>query len=200
MDRPREVVVIGEEDIGKTTLINALLGWDVLPQSYDYLPVPTGKAKRVQLSEYCWITDTPGYSLLWNTVPPDTAEAVAGADTVVVLLCEELVEDGVDPADLDPEWESRRAAEKKLLEELLAGKTRDIYFVIPYDRGEWPYGHVPLKQGTRLAKARFASMTDRGAEGFFCVDPMKALIGAIEDNEKAIRVSGISKLKKALLG
>ena len=200
MDRPREVVVIGEEDIGKTTLINALLGWDVLPQSYDYLPMPTTEKKRVQLAEHCWITDTPGYSLLWNTVPDDTVEAVAGADTVVALLSEELSKDGINPADFDPEWESRRAAEKTLLEKLLAGKHRDIIFVIPYDRGEWPYGYVPLKQGTRLAKARFASMTDRGTDGFFCVDPMKALIGAIEDNEKAIRVSGITKLKKALLG
>ncbi len=200
MKEPREVVVIGAEDTGKTTLINALLGWDVLPQAYDFLPMPTTEKKSVQLSDDCWITDTPGYSLLWNTVPEDTVAAVADADTLVVLLSEELVEDGVDMSDLDTEWEPRRAAEKDLLEKLLAGKTRDIYFVIPYDRGEWPYGYVPLKEGTRLAKARFASMTDHGGRGFFCIEPMKALIGAIEANEQAIERSGILKLKKALLG
>lgn len=197
----RELVVIGAEEIGKTTLANALMGWDYFPQSYEYVAVPTTEKLSRITPELGRITDTPGYSLLWYTVPEDTLTAVAQADTVVVLLNEELASEDVDIPTEDPDWEAHRAGEAELLRKLFKNtKTRDIYFVIPYDHCEWPEEEeVPLSQAMRLARKRFSQMTDHGEAAFFCVDPMKALIGAIEADDEAIEQSGILPLKAALM-
>lgn len=200
MDNIRNVVIIGGEDTGKTTLANALLGWDVFPQSYEYVSIPTTENASQRLTEAIQLTDTPGYSLLWKTVPEAVNYAVSRADTIVVLLSEELAEDDVDIPSADPEWEERRGAEATLLRKILENAhTRDIYFVIPYDTQDWPEGQVPLRQALCLAGKRFASMSAHGTDGFFCVDPMKALIGAIEADDEAVGQSGILPLKAALL-
>lgn len=198
MERMKELAIIGGEDTGKTTLANALLGWDLFPQTYDYLPVPTLNKQSRVFPGYGWITDTPGYNLLWNEVPEDVAAAVDHADTVVVLLSETLAEEGFDFFAFDPDWEQDRETEKSLLEDLLAGKTRDVYFVIPYDSQEWGEEPVPLSLPLRLARQRFSDLTDHGEAGFFCIDPMKALVGAIEADSEAIAQSGIPELKTAL--
>lgn len=199
MVRIKDVVVIGAKETGKTTLVNALLGWDILPQSFDGYQLQTKACMRCRLTESVYLTDTPGYDLLWGTVPEATAAAVAGADTLVVLLSEELVEEGFDIPSLDPEWESRREAEAVLLQRLLAaGKTRDIYFVIPYDTADWPDDQVPLSQSLRLARRRFGAMSRHGDAGFFCIDPMLALIGAIEDDARELEDSGILPLQAIL--
>lgn len=199
MTKVKNVAVIGDIEIGKTTLINALLGWDILPQSYDGIYIHTEICVRQPLTETVSLTDTPGYSLLWNTAPEETVAAVSEADTIVVMLSEELAEEEVDIPSMDPEWESRRGSEASLLSRLLEqGNTRDIYFVLPYDREEWPENEVPLTQGLRLARKRFAGMTCHGEAGFFCIDPMQALIAAIEDDEAALDQSGILPLKAKL--
>ena len=198
MKHMKELTIIGSMDMGKTTLANALLGWDLFPQAYDYLSVPTLNNQSRILPGYGRITDTPGYSLLWNEVPEDVVTAVDQADTVIVLLSEILAEEGFDLSAFDPDWEQDREAEKTLLEKLLAGRTRDIYFVIPYDSQEWGEEPVPLSMPLRLARQRFSCLTDRGEAGFFCIDPMKALIGAIEADGDAVAQSGILELKAAL--
>ena len=231
MNNAKEIVIIGEEEIGKTTLANALLGWDIFPQSNDEEYIATTAKQSRLLTQDRWITDTPGYNLFWSSIPADTAMAVSQADTVVVLLSEPLAEaydpftDDPDwdnaeeeeelPADdsdgetvedvlaipaVDFDWEEDREKEKVLLEKLLEGKTRDIYFVIPYDSAEWGDEQIPLEQTLCNARERFAYLTDHSAEGFFCIDPMKALIGAIEADDEAIAQSGLLSLKAALLG
>lgn len=200
MPEIKNVVVIGAQDMGKTTLINALLGWDILPQSYDGIVVHTTRCESCQLTKSVQLTDTPGYSLLWGTVPKETSEAVSRADTTIVMLSEELAEEGVDISALDPDWESRRAAEAELLMELLKlQKNRDVYFVVPFDATYWPDDEVPLTQALYYARKRFASMTGHGEEGFFCIDPMLALIGAIENDPKELEDSGILPLKARLI-
>ena len=56
-----------------------------------------------------------------------------------------------------------------------------------------------LDRDLHRAKERFASLSDHGAEGFFCVDPMMALVAAIEDDRNALMASGILPLKNAIL-
>ena len=199
MTQMKNVVVIGDEEIGKTTLINALLGWDILPQSYDGIYIHTETCIWQQLTETVFLTDTPGYSLLWNTIPEETASAVSEADTIVVMLSEELAEEGIDIPSMDMEWETCRVSEAALLSRLLEqGNTRDIYFVLPCDKQEWPEREVPLTQYLRLARKRFGGMTCHGEAGVFCIDPMQALIAAIEDDEAALKQSGILPLKAKL--
>lgn len=199
MSQIRHVVVIGGSETGKTTLVNALLGWDILPQSYEGIVVHTDRCETCRLTESVYLTDTPGYDLLWKTIPEETVKAVSRADTVIVMLSEELAEEEFDIPSLDPDWEARRGAEAVLLSRLLeAGKTRDIYFVIPYDTTDWPEDAVPLTQALRLARKRFAAMSCHGEDAFFCIDPMLALIGAIEDDQKELTDSGILPLKARL--
>lgn len=199
MEQVKHIVVIGAEETGKTALVNALLGWDILPQSYDGIQVRTTVCETCRLQEGVYLTDTPGYSLLWDTVPEATVAAVSRADTVIVMLSEELAEEEFDIPSLDPEWEDRRAAEAALLSQLLeTQKKRDVYFVIPYDATYWPDGQVPLSQALRLARKRFAALSCHAEEGFFCIDPMLALIGAIEDDAREIEDSGILPLKARL--
>ena len=76
----RELVIVGEEEIGKTTLANALLGWDVFPQSTWDLYMPTEEPASRMLTEGIRLTDTPGYDLLWFEVPESVNEAVSQAD------------------------------------------------------------------------------------------------------------------------
>lgn len=177
------------------------LGWDILPQSYEYVPAPTVVSASQMMTDTIRLIDTPGYSLLWKTVPEDTAAAVSKADMLIVMLSEELAEDKMDIPSVDPEWEARRAREAELLAGLLANcESRDIFFVIPYDAEDWPEGNVPVTQAVRLAQERFASFSCRGRDGFFCIDPMKALIGAIEADDEAVDASGILPLKVRLTG
>ena len=61
----KELVIVGEEEIGKTTLANALLGWDIFPQSTWDLYIPTEEPASQMLTEHIRLTDTPGYDLLW---------------------------------------------------------------------------------------------------------------------------------------
>lgn len=114
----------------------------------------------------------------------------------------------MDLANAEPEdaeeirrWLENLAKEEKLQKDLLAkAKTRDIYFVLPFYSEDGPLDQAELDRDLRRAKERFASFSDHGEEGFFCIDPMMALIAAIEDDQKALAQSGILPLKTALLG
>lgn len=53
----KELVIVGEEEIGKTTLANALLGWDVFPQSTWDLYIPTEEPARQMLTDSIQLTD-----------------------------------------------------------------------------------------------------------------------------------------------
>ena len=60
----KELVIVGEQEIGKTTLANALLGWDIFPQSTWDLYIPTEETASKMLTESIRLIDTPGYDLL----------------------------------------------------------------------------------------------------------------------------------------
>ena len=206
MDKFKNVVIVGDEDTGKTTLANALLAVtlparELFPQSYDGVSVPTTKCDSRMLTDSVQLTDTPGYSLLWNTIPAEVEAAVSKADTVIVLLSETLAEEDVDIASVDPDWETRRRKEETLLDTLLAEKTRDVYFVIPYYTEDWPEdAPIPLSQALRLAGKRFSRFTDHCADGFFCIDPMQALEGELWLDKDMLAASGILPLREVLLG
>ena len=114
----------------------------------------------------------------------------------------------VDPANTEPEvaeemhrWLANQVKEEKLQKDLLAkAKTRDIYFVIPFYSEDGPLDQEELDRDLCRAKERFASLSDHGEDGFFCIDPMMALVAAIEDDHAALEKSGILPLKAALLG
>lgn len=203
----KELVIIGEEAIGKTTLANALLGWDILPQSYGGVYVPTKETASRMLTEQLRLTDTPGYDLWRFEVPESVNEAVSRADTVIMLLKELAAAGDADLEPTDPEdaeeirrWLEDLAAEEKLFKDLLAkANTRDIYFVIPFDSEYGIPDQEELEQDLARAKERFASFSDHGEEGFFCIDPMMALIAEIEADQDALARSGILPLKAALL-
>lgn len=204
----KELVIIGEEEIGKTTLANALLGWDIFPQTNDGWYIPTKENASQMLAEHIRLTDTPGYDLLWYRVPEAVNEAVSKADTIIMMFTGFGDESDMDLENAEPEVaeEFRRllanlAKEEKLQKDLLANaKTRDIYFVLPFYSEDGPLDQSELDRDLSRAKERFASLSDHGEEGFFCVDPMMALMAAIEDDRAALEVSGILPLKAALLG
>ena len=204
----RELVIVGEEEIGKTTLANALLGWDVFPQSTWDLYMPTEEPASRMLTEGIRLTDTPGYDLFRFEVPGTVNEAVSRADTIIMMFKGFYTEEDVDPESTDLEdaeeyrrWIEDLAKEDKLLKDLLAkAKTRDIYFVIPFYSEDGPLEQEELERDLRRAKERFASFSDHGEDGFFCIDPMMALVAAIEDDQEALEKSGILPLKAALLG
>ncbi len=204
----KELVIVGEEEIGKTTLANALLGWDVFPQSTWDLYIPTEEPARQMLTDSIRLTDTPGYDFLWYQVPEAVKEAVSRADTVIMMFSGFGAEEDFCMENTEPEvaeeirrWVEKQAKEEKLLKELLAkAKTRDIYFVIPFYSEDGPVEQEELDRDLCRAKERFASFSDHGEEGFFCVDPMMALIAAIENDQEALARSGILPLKAALLG
>lgn len=204
----KELVIVGEEEIGKTTLANALLGWDIFPQSTWDLYIPTEETASKMLTESIRLIDTPGYDLLWYQVPDSVNEAVSNADTIIMMFT-----GFSDESDLDMEnapledieefnrWLGKLAKEEKLQKELLAkAKTRDIYFVLPFYSEDGPLDQEELDRDLRRAKERFAHLTDHGENGFFCIDPMMALIAAIEDDQEALAQSGILPLKAALQG
>lgn len=204
----KELVIVGEEEIGKTTLANALLAWDIFPQSTWDLYIPTEEIASQMLTEHIQLTDTPGYDLWRFEVPETVNEAVSRADTIIMLF-----KGFGDPSDVDTEptvpedaeeirrWLEDLAKEEKLFKDLLAkAKTRDIYFVIPFYSEDGPLDQEELDRDLQRAKERFASFSDHGEEGFFCVDPMMALIAAIEDDNAALEASGILPLKAALVG
>ena len=204
----KELVIIGEEEIGKTTLANALLGWDIFPQTNDGWYARTEENASQMLSDSIRLTDTPGFDLLWYSVPESVNEAVSRADTIIMMFNGFGAEEDVDPESADPEemqeireWLENLAKEEKLQKELLAkAKTRNIYFVIPFYSEDGPLEQEELDRDLTRAKERFASFSDHGENGFFCVDPMMALIAAIEDDQVALAQSGILPLKAALLG
>ena len=204
----KELVIVGEEEIGKTTLANALLGWDLFPQSTWDLYIRTEETASKMLTESIRLIDTPGYDLLWYQVPDSVNEAVSNADTIIMMFT-----GFSDESDLDMEnapledieefnrWLGKLAKEEKLQKELLAkAKTRDIYFVLPFYSEDGPLDQEELDRDLRRAKERFAHLTDHGETGFFCIDPMMALIAAIEDDQEALAQSGILPLKAALQG
>lgn len=201
------MVIIGEEEIGKTTLANALLGWDTFPQSTWDLYIPTEEIAIQMLTDSIRLTDTPGYDLWRFEVPEAVNKAVSRADTIIMMF-----KGFGDPSDVDTEpddpededeirrWLEDLFKEEKLLKGLLAkAKTRDIYFVIPFYSEDGPLEQEDLDRDLARAKERFASFSDHGEGGFFCVDPMMALIAAIEDDNDALEASGILPLKAALL-
>lgn len=204
----KELVIVGEGEIGKTTLANALLAWDIFPQSTWDLYIPTEEIASRMLTEHIQLTDTPGYDLWRFEVPETVNGAVSRADTIIMLF-----KGFGDPSDMDTEptdpedaeeirrWLEDLTKEEKLLKGLLAkAKTRDIYFVIPFYNEDGPLEQEELDRDLCRAKERFASFSDHGEEGFFCVDPMMALIAAIEDDNAALEASGILPLKAALVG
>ena len=204
----KELVIIGEEEIGKTTLANALLGWDIFPQTNDGWYARTEENASQMLSDSIRLTDTPGYDLWWYKVPESVNEAVSRADTIIMMFNGFGTEEDVDLESADPEemqeireWLENLAKEEKLQKELLAkAKTRDIYFVIPFYSEDGPLDQEELDRDMTRAKKRFASFSDHGENGFFCVDPMMALIAAIEDDQVALAQSGILPLKAVLMG
>ena len=204
----KELVIVGEEEIGKTTLANSLLGWDIFPQSTWDLYIPTEKATSQMLTDHIRLTDMPGYDLWDFEVPECVNEAVSRADTIIMMFKGFYTEEDVDPEFTDLEnieeysrWVESLAKEEMLLKELLAkAQTRDIYFVIPFCSNGGSIAQEELERDMTRAKARFASFSDHGEKAFFCVDPMMALIAAIEDDNVALEASGILQLKAALLG
>ena len=204
----KELVIIGEEEIGKTTLANALLGWDIFPQTNDGWYAPTRENTSQMLTDSIRLTDTPGYDLLWYQIPEAVHEAVARADTIIMMLSGFIAEEDYNIESAEPEatedirrWVEKEAREEKLQKELLAkAKTRDIYFVLPFYSEDGPLEQEELDRDLRRVKERFASLSDHGENGFLCIDPMMALIAAIEDAQDALDQSGILPLKAALLG
>lgn len=204
----KELVIVGEEEIGKTTLANALLGWDIFPQTNDGWYARTEENASQMLTDRIRLTDTPGYDLLWYNVPESVNEAISRADTIIMMFKGFYTKEDVDLEFTDLEeleeyrkWVEDLAKEEKLLRELLErAKTRDIYFVIPFDSKDGSFDYEELDRDLLRAKERFAIYSDHGENGFFCIDPMMALIAAIEDDNTALEASGILPLKAALLG
>ena len=203
----KELVIVGEKEIGKTTLANALLGWDIFPQTNDGWYAPTKENASQMLADSIRLTDTPGYDLLWYQIPESVNEAVSRADMIIMMFKGFYSEEDVDLENADPaemqeirQWLENLAKEEKLQKDLLAkAKTRDIYFVIPFYSEDGPLDREELEWTLTRTKERFASLSDHGEEGFFCIDPMMALIAAIEDDQEALAQSGILPLKAALL-
>lgn len=202
-----ELVIVGEEEIGKTTLANALLGWDIFPQSTWDLHIPTERPASKMLTESIRLTDTPGYDFLWYQVPDSVNKAVSNADTIIMMFTGFADESDLDMEDAKPEdieefnrWLENLAKEEKLQKNLLEkAKTRDIYFVLSFYSEDGPLDQEELDRDLRRAKERFAHLSDHGEDGFFCIDPMMALIAAIEDDNDTLEASGILPLKAALL-
>ena len=122
----KELVIIGEEEIGKTTLANALLGWDIFPQSTWDLYIPTEEPASRMLTDDIRLTDTPGYEFLWYQVPDCVNEAVSRADTIIMMFTGFGDNSDLDMEDAKPEdvkefnrWLENLAKEEKLQKDLL---------------------------------------------------------------------------------
>ena len=159
------------------------------------------------LTDSIRLTDTPGYDLWWFEVPEAVNEAVTKADTIIMMFTGFGDENDLDRENATPEdieefnrWLKKLAKEEKLQKELLSkAKTRDIYFVLPFYSEDGPLEQEELDRESCRAKEKFAHLSDHGEAGFFCIDPMMALIAAIEDDQDALAKSGILPLKAALL-
>ena len=123
----KELVIVGEEEIGKTTLANALLGWDIFPQSTWDLYIPTEETASKMLTESIRLIDTPGYDFLWYQVPDSVNEAVSNADTIIMMFTGFSDENDLDMENAPLEdieefnrWLGKLAKEEKLQKELLA--------------------------------------------------------------------------------
>ena len=204
----KRLVIVGEAEIGKTTLANALLGWDIFPQSTWDLYIPTEEPASRMLTDAIRLTDTPGYDLWRFEVPEAVSKAVAGADTIIMMFTGFGDAEDFDLENAEPEaaeefrrWLAKLSKEEVLQKKLLVkAKTRDIYFVLPFYSEDGPLDREELEREVARAKERFASFSDHGEEAFFCIDPMMALVAAIEDDQEALSRSGILPLKAALLG
>ena len=176
----KNIVVVGAREMGKTTLVNALLGWDILPQSYAGIRCRTTHCEKNRLAGDIWITDTPGFCLYQKTIPEETVRAVSAADTVVAVV-------GGD--DAEPE----------LMGRLLKGK-KDVCFVIPYSTADWPGCELSLMDVLHYDACQCEECYHTDWEQIFCVDPLMALVAAIENDATAQKDSGILPLKERLLG
>ena len=97
MDNIRNIVLLGDTETGKTTLANALMEKDnAFHQGFWDIYIPTETVASRMLAPDLQLTDTPGYCLMHDQIPEETLEAAAAADTLVVLLCEELAEEEED--------------------------------------------------------------------------------------------------------
>lgn len=189
---------LGANETGKTTLINALLGRDILPQGANGYEFPTRALTEVPWGEDCILLDTPGYDYR-REVLPDSAREALRCDVLVVLLSEELSEKDIFPGDWDPMWDARRQREADFLGRVLQeAQSRDILFVIPFDWDDWKEDAFSPEHVARIAADRFHTLTNRGRAGFFPVDAMAALIASLEADDEALRRSGLPELCRAL--
>lgn len=180
----QRILVIGSQDIGKTTLINALLGWDILPQATDWDSFPTEEFTEVPWGENAILVDSPGYDAGRGLYDARLPDAIGKADAVLVM----------------PGMGSREERQKEaaFLKRLLSGlPEKKLYFVIAYDADDWPGNRAPLFSARAQALWHFLPLSRR-PDRFFCVDAMAGLVAAIEDDVKHLRTSGIAGLRAAL--
>lgn len=179
----RRILVMGGQDIGKTTLVNALLGWDILPQATFDDCFPTKGFPEVPWGDRHILIDSPGYDAEKRLCDPGLPEAMEKADILVVM----------------PAMGSRKEAkaEAAFLKALLPDKP--VFFVIAYDADDWPHGKAPLFSARMTALWHYLRISHR-PDRFFCVDAMAGLVAAIEDDTSVLRTSGIAGLRAALQG
>ena len=177
-----EILVLGSRDVGKTTLVNALAGWDILPQADDTTCFPTADFPQVPFGENHLLTDSPGYDFSPEEYDPRLPEKIRSADKILILLSMGFRED--------------MAQERRLLKKLLAGvKKETLYFVIPYASGNWAEGKVPLLSMKLAAMVGYRLPLGK----IFCADAMAGLVAAIEDDADALHASGIARLRARLI-
>lgn len=99
----KELVIVGEAEIGKTTLANVLLGWDIIPQSTWDLYISTEEPASRMLTGCIQLTDTPGYDLCRFEVPDVVTEVVSRADTIIMMLTGFGDESDLDLENAEPE-------------------------------------------------------------------------------------------------
>lgn len=177
----RRILVMGSHDIGKTTLCNALLGWDILPQATGNDSFPTKDFIEVSWGKEAIFIDSPGYDAERELCDPRLPEELEKADGIVVL----------------PGTGSReeRRAEAAFLKAMLPEKP--VFFVINYDAGDWPKGRFP-RFSARMTALRHFLPISRRPDRFFCVDALAGLVAAVEDDKKALKTSGVARLRAAL--
>jgi ribosome biogenesis GTPase A len=80
-DKPLRLMTLGVPNVGKSTLINALLKKRSAAVGDE--PAITKTVRRYQLTDTVWLTDTPG--LMWPKVEdPDAAQRLAACHTIGV--------------------------------------------------------------------------------------------------------------------
>lgn len=181
----KKILILGERDCGKTTLVNALLGWDTLPQATDCYSFPTKEFTEVPWDPGYTLVDSPGYMAGQGHFPPELPAAIREADKILLVTGASCRED--------------MAAEVRLLLPLLAGIPRKkCFLVIPYAAGDWPQGH-PNRALCRLrALGGMGSLVGWNLNRIFCVESMAGLIASIEADPLALARTGIPALRAAL--